>query len=105
MTDSGQQKVPPDRPPAEGQDDRKKKKKVEEDIPLAIMDDSMTNPVPKESTTKINPLVGNKSEVPNKGHPPKFMSYCASLMGFSSVAHSTTTMEEEELFTYDKEIS
>ncbi|KAK4269600.1 hypothetical protein QN277_022737 [Acacia crassicarpa] len=105
MTDSGQWKVLPDQPPAEEQDDRKKKKKVEEeDIPLAI-NDSMIDLVPKESRTKINPLMGNESEVPNESHPPKFTSYRASLMGFNGVAHSTTSMEEEDLFTYDKEIS
>ncbi|KAK4271487.1 hypothetical protein QN277_020177 [Acacia crassicarpa] len=104
LTDSGQRKLPPDRPPAEGHDDRKKKKKIEE-TPHAIMDDNMSDKETEHSIEQVNK--SDKGEIASKKEDKqtKFPSYRASLMGFNGVAHSNYVMEEDDLFTDDKEIS
>ncbi|KAK4276359.1 hypothetical protein QN277_019316 [Acacia crassicarpa] len=106
LMETGQRKLPPDRPPAEGQDDRKKKTKWEE-TPQAIMDDKMLEKeTEQQDEATQNEETEHQSET-TKGpefREKKFPSYRASLMGFNGIAHADHVMEEDDLFTNDKDI-
>ncbi|KAK4267495.1 hypothetical protein QN277_024268 [Acacia crassicarpa] len=69
------------------------------------MDDKMFDNETEQSNEQVNKSENMETSSKKEDKQPKFSSYHALLMGFNGIAHSSHIMEEDDLFTHDKEIS